>query len=889
MLPQDSPNLPKPKCRLSCFSGGKSRANKLLDDGSKHSTHVAVRDFNLLLQEKREKTLCPECLDAQNHTALFVEQSAPTASFRKARASFSGFTCAIADLRNFPKRMASHRRKSFVMPEKLASQKQEYSPCAMSSAADDRLTESSTSNEDLGQEPHQGSPGWIRRCVSTTFRRRRPTVDTPSRPATAKWEQQEPFYLQQQPSIGLAPPSLPDDNSSGAAARAAAAAQNEILDYMRRVRAKECNGRGDAESGVGIDMWHVGPETAIARRGSPSSLTIPENSSEFHIGGQGLGDDEADQEWKKMWKTRKALHQRWTDGHAAAIYLEGHYDSVYCVQFDEILGIPARSKPITLEVLPDSGGRRPFTKRFSQQFRLAPTVDEPAIYHVGSILCLQYDEELMITGSSDFTCIMWDIKADWTPIRRVKYHNAGVLDVCFDKKHVVSCSKDTSVCLWDRQTGDLIHRLHGHRGPVNAVQLRGNLAVSASGDGVSKLWNLVSGNCVKEFHSRDRGMACVEFSLDSLTVFAGGNDQVIYQFDASTGELIRELKGHSDLVRSLHLDSANGRIVSGSYDTSVRAYDVRTGDTVVEFTGWTASWILSAKLDYRRIVATSQDSRVLVIDFGFELPGMGLLERNPKQDFDSVNDLRNMGESRQELLSWLNDLLQLNVTRIEDCGTGAVLCQIYDSIDKDVPMNKVKFEARTETDYLHNFKVLQQYFLDKEIPRSIPVQALVRCKMQDNLEFLQWTKRHWNVKWPGGPYDAVGRRKGAGRVPATAAPAPIASARTSGAGAARRGTTPTTARPRRTGAAGGTTASAAALQEINQMKETVAGLERERDFYFSKLRDIELLLQQAVDDDPELDKEENSLIKQVQAILYSTEEGFEIPADDGVADDQETF
>ncbi|KAL9587250.1 MAG: hypothetical protein Q9212_000409 [Teloschistes hypoglaucus] len=204
-------------------------------------------------------------------------------------------------------------------------------------------------------------------------------------------------------------------------------------------------------------------------------------------------------------------------------------------------------------------------------------------------------------------------------------------------------------------------------------------------------------------------------------------------------------------------------------------------------------------------------------------------------------------------------------------------------------MNKVKFEARTETDYLHNFKVLQQYFLDKEIPRSIPVQALVRCKMQDNLEFLQWTKRHWNVKWPGGPYDAVGRRKGAGRGPAAAAPAPIASARTSGAGAARRGTTPTTARPRRTGAAGGTTASAAALQEINQMKETVAGLERERDFYFSKLRDIELLLQQAVDEDPELDKEENSLIKQVQAILYSTEEGFEIPADDGVADDQETF
>ncbi len=71
--------------------------------------------------------------------------------------------------------------------------------------------------------------------------------------------------------------------------------------------------------------------------------------------------------------------------------------------------------------------------------------------------------------------------------------------------------------------------------------------------------------------------------------------------------------------------------------------------------------------------------------------------------------------------------------------------------------------------------------------------------------------------------------------------------------------------------AGGGAAAAALKQELNTMKETVTGLERERDFYFSKLRDIELLLQQACDDNPELEKEENSLIKQVQTILYSTE------------------
>jgi len=155
--------------------------------------------------------------------------------------------------------------------------------------------------------------------------------------------------------------------------------------------------------------------------------------------------------------------------------------------------------------------------------------------------------------------------------------------------------------------------------------------------------------------------------------------------------------------------------------------------------------------------------------------------------------------------------------------------------------------------------------------------------MQDNLEFLQWTKRFWDQYFPGGDYDAVGRRKG-GALPAGGPGARAA------VGGARRGggTTPTAGGPRMAKPGGGP-ASAALQQENATLKETVVGLERERDFYFSKLRDIELLVQQAVDEDPELEKQEDGLIKQIQTILYSTEEGFEIPAEGEGLDDQETF
>ncbi|KAM7191666.1 putative microtubule-associated protein rp eb family member 1 protein [Rhypophila sp. PSN 637] len=244
-----------------------------------------------------------------------------------------------------------------------------------------------------------------------------------------------------------------------------------------------------------------------------------------------------------------------------------------------------------------------------------------------------------------------------------------------------------------------------------------------------------------------------------------------------------------------------------------------------------------------------------------------------------------MGESRQELLQWLNSLLQLNVTKVEQCGTGAALCQVYDSIFLDLPMSRVKFNVNTEYAYIQNFKILQNAFTKHHIEKTIPVESLVKCKMQDNLEFLQWTKRFWDQYYPGGDYDAVGRRKG-GSLPPSGGAAP----RSTGSAAARRpgGTTPTTGPRVAKAGAGGGAASAALQAENNTLKETVVGLERERDFYFSKLRDIELLVQQAVEEDPELEKQEDGLVKQIQTILYSTEEGFEIP-DGEQLDDQETF
>jgi hypothetical protein len=84
-------------------------------------------------------------------------------------------------------------------------------------------------------------------------------------------------------------------------------------------------------------------------------------------------------------------------------------------------------------------------------------------------------------------------------------------------------------------------------------------------------------------------------------------------------------------------------------------------------------------------------------------------------------------------------------------------------------------------------------------------------------------------------------------------------------------------------AAMGSGATTVEQQNENQ-KQAIVGLENERDFYFNKLRDIEIYTQTSVEEDPKLEKANDGWVKNIQGILYSTMEGFEISPDEDLQD-----
>merc|ERR1719219_728119 len=209
-----------------------------------------------------------------------------------------------------------------------------------------------------------------------------------------------------------------------------------------------------------------------------------------------------------------------------------------------------------------------------------------------------------------------------------------------------------------------------------------------------------------------------------------------------------------------------------------------------------------------------------------------------------------------------------------------------------VQLKKVKFKTKLEHEFIQNFKVLQAAFKRMQVDKIVPVDKLIKGRFQDNFEFLQWFKKFFDANYQGADYDPVAARGGmtliggstasASRMPMAAPsnghsrmpPSRPVQAIAKSSPAARR----VPAAPVSGGVGGG--ASAAQIEELNsQILEknlTIEGLEKERDFYFGKLRDIELIAQEYEGADGV-----NDFSQKVLGVLYATEEGFAVPEDEG--------
>lgn len=152
--------------------------------------------------------------------------------------------------------------------------------------------------------------------------------------------------------------------------------------------------------------------------------------------------------------------------------------------------------------------------------------------------------------------------------------------LCVDGSgNLVTASKEGVIAVWDISTGLCSKVLLGHTDKVYALALLdGGLVVSVSADRTIRAWSLVGGICQATL----RGHGHVESvcSLRKLGGFASGHCLYIKIWSRSEGSFICKsvLRGHEYVVTSL-IQLSDGRLVSGSYDRTIRFWDIATGNS----------------------------------------------------------------------------------------------------------------------------------------------------------------------------------------------------------------------------------------------------------------------------------------------------------------------
>ncbi|KAK4262342.1 hypothetical protein QN277_027912 [Acacia crassicarpa] len=239
---------------------------------------------------------------------------------------------------------------------------------------------------------------------------------------------------------------------------------------------------------------------------------------------------------------------------------------------------------------------------------------------------------------------------------------------------------------------------------------------------------------------------------------------------------------------------------------------------------------------------------------------------------------------RSEILSWINSSLQLNLTKVEEACSGAVHCQLMDAVHPGiVPMHKVNFDAKSEYEMIQNYKVLQDVFNKLKVTKHIEVSKLVKGRPLDNLEFMQWMKRYCDTVNSGllHSYNPLERRESCkgGREANKKSSQSHSSAKYSTATKSH-----SSHNGRRNDVSSGNNANQAPKatkpssssptydEQITELKLSIDGLEKERDFYFAKLRDIEILCQS-----PGI--EHLPVVAAMQKILYATDDDATVVAE----------
>jgi guanine nucleotide-binding protein subunit beta-2-like 1 protein len=172
----------------------------------------------------------------------------------------------------------------------------------------------------------------------------------------------------------------------------------------------------------------------------------------------------------------------------------------------------------------------------------------------------------------------------------LKGHNGSVTSMQLGNREgkenfLVSASRDKSVLIWklkpenteEEELGTPFKMLKGHSHFIQELALSSDYAhcLTASWDGLIKMWDLSEGKCVRNFKGHTKDVLSVSFSQDNRQIISGGRDKTIRLWNILGENKYTIESAHNDWVSSVRFspDSKQDLFFSCGWDRKAKLWD----------------------------------------------------------------------------------------------------------------------------------------------------------------------------------------------------------------------------------------------------------------------------------------------------------------------------